>query len=104
MARLLLGSCVQSVCQCVLFFWRCDVPFFPLFRGPGLLERLFPLNQVLCPAVSHIMMHTILKPGFLCYQEHFFSPKALAVAFQGSSKNLGQVRQMTVPLWLCPLI
>lgn len=78
---------------------------FPLFlEAPGLPERLFPLNQVLCPAVSHIMMHTILKPGFLCCQEHFFSPKALAVAFQGSSKNLGQVRQMTVPLWLCPLI
>lgn len=38
------------------------------------------------------MMRTILKPVFLCYQEHYFFPKAFAVAFQGSSKNLGQVR------------
>lgn len=51
--------------------------FSPFLEAPGLLERLFPLNQVLCPAVSHIMMHTILKPGFLCYQEHFFLLKPL---------------------------
>lgn len=79
MARLLLGSCEQSVCQCVLFFWRWDAPFFPLFRCSWAPRKTFPPElgfvQSWCPAVIHTMMHTILKPGFLCYQEHFFPPK-----------------------------
>lgn len=82
----------------------------PFSEAPRPLERHSCLTRfcpklVTCCELDHDARN-IQTWLFCVIGIFFFFPEALAVAFQGSSKNLGQVRLqiITVPLCLCPLI
>lgn len=85
--------------------------FFSFLEASGPLERLFPSNQVLSRPVTcyepDYDAHNIKTQLFsFIGKVFFFFSEALAGAFQGSSKNLGQAGLpiISVPLCLCPVI